>query len=249
MEKQYVILFLLFAAQQVFSQTNQAESCENDLRTAIDYYETSAYAKSIKVLDSIVNDCDENLKIEVNKYLAFNYIAIGDEAAAIKHFKKALSLNPGLELDERTASPEIGRVFESARRELAHESGGCSCFIPGIGQFMKGEDNKGRVIIAASGLSLTTAIITWAVSDSKHNHYLSLGPEDTDEMESAYNDYNRWRKVSIIAATTFAGIYIYSIFDAILTRKPSNNSGARKNRGFNIDSNGESVSISYHVGL
>ena len=221
----------------------------NDLEAAIEYYETNAYAKSIKVLDSILNECERYLKIEVNKYLAFNYVAIGDEAAAIKHFKKALSLNPELELDETAVSSEIIRVFEAARKELAHESGGCSCFIPGIGQFMKGEDNKGRAIIAASGLTLTAALITWAVSDSKHNHYLSLGPEDIAEMESAYNDYNRWRKVSLVAATAFVGIYIYGIFDAILSKKQTNNSGVENHTGFNIDSDGESFSISYKIGL
>jgi hypothetical protein len=231
-----------------FSEANRREPCNDALNMAIDYYESRAYTKSIKALDSILHECDEISKFEVNKYLAFNYVAIGDEPLAIVHFKRALSLHPQYEIAEDITSPDIHRVFEDARKELAHESGGCSCFIPGIGQFMKGEDNKGRAIIAASGVTLTTAIITWAVADSKHNHYLSLGPEDIDDMDRAYEDYNRWHKASIVTATTFVAIYMYSIFDAILTRKPNNHVND-KNPGFNIDSDGESVEISYRIGL
>lgn len=215
---------------------------------AIDYYETRAYTKSIKALDSILHECETIYKLEVNKYLAFNYIAIGDEATAIAHFKRVLSLKPAFELTEEITSPDIHRVFEDAKKELAHESGGCSCFIPGFGQFMKGEDNKGRAIIAASGLTLTAAIVTYAIADSKHNHYLSLGPEDIDDMDRAYDDYNRWRKSSIITATAFVGIYVYSIFDAILSRKP-NNANHNKKSGLNIDADGQSVEISYRIGL
>jgi tetratricopeptide (TPR) repeat protein len=243
------LLLMLSSLYFCSSQINQDEPCDSVLSMGIDDYESGAYTKSIKALNSILNYCDKNSKIEVNKYLAFNYISIGDEVMAVQHFKKALSLDPDLQLDDITASSEINRVFEAAKRELAHESGGCSCFIPGIGQFMKGEDNKGRAIIAASGLTLTTAVITWAVADSKHNHYLSLGPEDIDDIDDAYNDYNRWRKTSIIAATTFVGIYVYSIFDAILSRKPPNNSHKKENAGLKIDSNGESISVSYRIGL
>ena len=242
------LLLLICTAPFCFSEANRTEPCNDALNLAIDYYETRAYTKSIKALDSILNACEEIPELEVNKFLAFNYVAIGDEATAIAHFKKVLSLYPEFELTEVVTSPDIQRVFEDAKRELAHESGGCSCFIPGIGQFMKGEANKGRAIIAASGVTLTVAVISWAVADSKHNRYLSLGPEDIDEIESAYDDYNRWRKVSIITATTFVGIYVYSIFDAILSRKP-NNSGHDKKSGFNIDSDGESVEISYRIRL
>ena len=243
------ILFMICATHFCFSEANRTELCTDALEIAIDYYETRAYTKSIKALDSILHECDEISKFEVNKYLAFNYVAIGDEATAMTHFKKVLSLFPEFELTEDITSPDIHRVFEDARRELAHESGGCSCFIPGIGQFMKGEDNKGRAIIAASGFTLTTAIISWAIADGKHNYYLSLGPEDIDDIESAYNDYNRWRKTSIISASAFVGIYIYSIFDAILSRKQNHDNGKNDNTGFKIDSNVESIKISYKIGL
>ncbi len=249
MKRTLIILLTFYALHFSYSQINQEQTCDTVLTTGIDYYKNGAYTKSIKALDSILIDCNEDLRAEINKYLAFNYIAIGDEAAAVVHFKKALSLDPNLELDENISSSEEIRVFEAAKKELAHESGGCSCFIPGIGQFMKGEDEKGRAIIATSSLTLASAIITWAVADSKHNHYLSLGPDEIDDIESAYEDYNRWRKTSIIATATFVGIYIYSILDATLSRKPSNNSRKKKTSKINIDSNGETISVSYQIEL
>ena len=248
MRKISIVLVTLCAVHFSYSQINQEQTCDTVLNTGIDYYKSGAYAKSIKTLDSILSDCDENMRVEINKYLAFNYIAIGDEPTAIVHFKKALGLDPNLELDESTSPAKAISVFKAAKKELAHESGGCSCFIPGIGQFMKGDDTKARVIIAASSLSLATAIVTWAGADSKHNHYLSLGPDEIDEIERAYDDYNRWRKASIIAATTFVGIYVYSILDATLSQKTPDNSH-RKTSRLNVDSNGKTISISYLIDL
>lgn len=247
MKEMLCILLVFTGVNYCSAQVAKNESDENALKRAIDDYERGAYTKSLHELENITHVHDRDLQVYVHTFMALNYVAIGDKYTAIEQFKKALSIDPDLELDPVIVTPEIAYVLEEAKSEKAYESAGCSCFIPGIGQFMKGEENKGRAIIAASGLTLTGAMITWVVADSKHNHYLSLGPEDVEDMDQAYNDYNRWRKASIITATAFVGIYIYSILDAILSRKSPNNSGAKK--GFNILSNGESISIDYTTGL
>lgn len=247
MKEMFCILLVFTGVNYCSAQAAKNESEENILKGAIDDYERGAYTKSLQKLENIIHVHDRDLQVYVHTFMALNYVAIGDKFTAIEQFKKALSIDPGLKLDPVIVAPEIAYVLDEAKSEKAYESAGCSCFIPGIGQFMKGEENKGRAIIAVSGLTLTGAIITSAVADSKHYHYLSLGAEDVEDMDQAYNDYNRWRKASIITATAFVGIYIYNILDAILSRKSPNTLGAKK--GFNIRSNGESTSIDYTIGL
>ncbi|MGD9379800.1 MAG: hypothetical protein PVI51_04460, partial [candidate division WOR-3 bacterium] len=106
MRRTLSILFMIHASF-CFSEANRREPCNDALNMAIDYYESRAYTKSIKALDSILHECDEISKFEVNKYLAFNYVAIGDEPLAIVHFKRALSLHPQYEIAEDITSPDI----------------------------------------------------------------------------------------------------------------------------------------------
>jgi tetratricopeptide (TPR) repeat protein len=241
-------LFILFAMNYCSAVLTKNETYEDTLRTALANYEKGAYIKSMRELESMTHIDNPDLLVYVYTYIALNQLAIGDKASAIESFKNAISINPALELDPIIATPEVMAVLEDAKSEKAYESAGCSCFIPGIGQFMKGEDNKARALIAASGITLTATIITWTVADSKHNHYLSLGPEDIDEMDAAYNDYNHWNKLRIIAATTFVGIYVYNILDAIFSRNPEHSSDRGK-LGFNINPGKKSISVSYEIKL
>lgn len=56
-------------------------------------------------------------EITIQNYLAFSYIALGEKQLAIEAFKRALSLQPVMELSPITTSPKILEVFNEARKQ------------------------------------------------------------------------------------------------------------------------------------
>jgi tetratricopeptide (TPR) repeat protein len=243
-------LLTISTFQFCFSQMAAEDgSILGSLETAIKYYQNEKYYKSINELRKILSDAKNDSIVTAHTYLAFNYTAIGDKADAIKHFKKALSLNPKLDLNLYVTTPRIRGTFDEARKERARESACCSCFFPGIGQIMKGDDGKGKAIIAASAFTLVGTALSWLVMENKHNYYLSLGPDDVGYMDQAYNDYDRWHKITIFGAATFLGVYVYSFVDAILVGKSAQRQDADNSIGLYLNADGESFCIGYTTGL
>ena len=243
------ILLTIATFQLCSSQMADNISSSESLEAAIEYYQNERYSKSINELISILRDSKKDSIVTVHIYLAFNYTAIGDRAEAIKHFKKALSINPKLDLDIYDTTEDIRITFNNARKERARESACCSCFFPGIGQMMKGDDGKGKAIIAASAFTLIGTALSWLVMENKHNYYLSLGPDKTSYMDQAYNDYNQWRKITILGAAAFLGVYFYSFVDAILVKTSAPRKEGSNSTGLHLDSDGESFCIGYKAGL
>lgn len=56
--------------------------------------------------------------IGVHNYLAFTYVALGEDRLAFQSFEKALELEPGMELSPITTSPKIRKVFKRAKASL-----------------------------------------------------------------------------------------------------------------------------------
>jgi len=241
-------MFVL-AARSCVGQVSEDYSPLDTVAIAKEYYESGAYSRSITKLETALPYLAGNPLIEAHVILAFNYVMVGDKANAIEHFKSALTKNPDLQLDANGITPEITAVYEEARKEKAYESAGCSCFIPGIGQILKGDDNKGRAIIAASVITIAGTLISWSIADSKHSEYLSLGPDDMDQMDRAYDDYNRWLKITALSATAFLGIYIYSIVDAMLWRRPNSPKTNNVQTGILFKYDGEITQIGYAIGI
>ena len=65
-------------------------------------------------------------QIGVYKYLSFAYVALGNLKLAFNAFKRALELQPSMELSPITTSPKIMKIFQEARKEMlsAEESPG-----------------------------------------------------------------------------------------------------------------------------
>ncbi len=57
-------------------------------------------------------------EIGVHNYLAYAYVALDERALAVESFKRALSLQPEMELSSITNSPKILEVFEEAKRAV-----------------------------------------------------------------------------------------------------------------------------------
>ena len=149
------------------------------------------------------------------------------------------------ELDSETVKPEILKVFELAKEERAHEAAMCSCFIPGWGQMLKGDDAKGRVIMIASGITLFATTMSWIITQTKYNDYASLGPDDVNRMDELYETYNRWYRTSLFTSTIFLSIYVYSICDAMFTKTKPQSPTAKSKEGFSCILDNERISINY----
>ncbi|UCG29285.1 MAG: hypothetical protein JSV53_07100 [candidate division WOR-3 bacterium] len=249
MTKNLWLIFFIFLTNTGYGQIPQTATHEQILETAREHYENGAYAKAITQLETILPYLEDESAIEAHVLLAFNYVSIGDEASAIEHFKAALTKDPELQLDRYEITPKIAAVYEEATKEKAYESAGCSCFIPGIGQILKGDYAKGRAIIAASGVTLGGTLLAWSIADGKYSHYLSLGPDDYAQIEEAYDEYNRWRKITFLSAAAFTGVYIYSIIDAMIARQPSTPRDKERQSGIILKFDGEHTVIGYAIKL
>lgn len=188
------------------------------LNVAVTKYNNKEYSAAIQLLETILSefqDAEQTYILDTHKYLAYCKVAIGDTNAAHKQFKLLLDIAPRYELDPLTTKPEILQIFQGAQYERARESAMCSCFLPGAGQLLQGNEKKGMVIMSMAGLSLTASILSWLITDNKGNYYNSLGPEDINQLDKAYDDYDRWYKISLVSSAIFISVYLYSIFDAL----------------------------------
>jgi tetratricopeptide (TPR) repeat protein len=60
-------------------------------------------------------------EIGVHNYLAYAYVALGEKSLAVAAFKRALTLQPDMELSTITNSPKILAVFNEAKQALVKQ--------------------------------------------------------------------------------------------------------------------------------
>lgn len=248
-----LILAVLGQAPDSVRADTIACTCEQALDSAWQHFEHGAYARSITELESLLfrldgtDDSIDTMAVEAYILLGFNYVAIGDRQTAIDHFKRALIREPKLRIDRYGPTPQITAAFLEARHEQAYESAGCSCLIPGAGQFMRGDDLKGGAVIAGTVVSLASTVVSWSIADSKHDQYIALGPEDIGMMDQVYDDYDRWRKITVLSGTVLIGIYIYSIVDAMIAERPAAAGTWPGETGFYLEYDGEHARAGYAI--
>jgi len=246
--------FILFMLHGLFATCLHAQEILSDSLNEVfeqaQYdYNSGEYIKTINKLEGMLEHLESTEMVEGYKYLAFCYVNIGDETTARDYFKKALKIVPKLRLNTSAISPAILRVFRQAQKERAHEAAMCSCFIPGWGQMLKGEDAKARKIMVASGVTLLASTISWIVTQSKYDNYIDLGPADINKMDDVYKEYNQWYKTSLVASAIFLGIYTYSICDAMFAGTKMESSNSESRNGFSYVVDNRSIGISYTLGF
>lgn len=87
------------------------------LATGIDAYNEGRYADASKSLQSALDQgLATNDQVKARKYLAFTYCVNGKERLCREEFRKALEINPNLELEPAEAGHPIwGPVFRSVK--------------------------------------------------------------------------------------------------------------------------------------
>ena len=90
---------------------------EKALASGIDLYEDGRYPDAVLTLqDALVQGLSQENQIKAHKYLAFTYCVSGKDKLCREEFKKALELNPALELAPSEAGHPIwGPIFKSVK--------------------------------------------------------------------------------------------------------------------------------------
>lgn len=249
----HIIRILVLLVSLLFLDFGLAQTVDEDsitilLEAAKDCYNEGEYAAVIDILGRISNDLEGSSVSEAYTYLAISYVAVGNKTAAKEHFKRALRFSPRLILDPAVVAKEAISIFDETKREIAGEAAMCSCLLPGSGQMMKGDNRKGQIIMAASAVTAISSILSWTVTQGKGQTYWNLGPDDTDKLEQAYNEYDKWYGRSLLISASFLCIYLYSIIDAFMYDAGHNSTFTRSMKfGLILEPSSNGISIGYNV--
>ncbi|OGC41699.1 hypothetical protein A2Y85_02840 [candidate division WOR-3 bacterium RBG_13_43_14] len=241
------MIILFFASiEMCFSYNGDIQdSLDIVLFEAMECYYNGYYSQTISVLQKALDSYQNGDRLSAHKFIAFSYMATGNFYAARIHFKEMLDIDPTFMLDSITVPLDVYRTFISAKQELRGEAAMCSCFIPGWGQMMVGEEKKGRTIMITSAITAGCGAISWIITDDKHRQYLSLGPDERHRMDELYRNYNTWYHISVGVTAGFIICYVYSIADA-LPRFIGKN---KKEKSYHLRIGYEHIEFGYQVGL
>ncbi|MBI5181403.1 MAG: PEGA domain-containing protein [Nitrospirae bacterium] len=99
-----------------------AETGEDLLLKGIESYNSGDYAATQKILAKAIPLLKDSPKIiEAHKYLAFVYIAYGENQKAEDVFTEALKIDKAFRLDPKATSPKIMEVFRKAKAGIIAE--------------------------------------------------------------------------------------------------------------------------------
>jgi len=268
-----IIAILLFVALGVgFAQHVPEDSLLRMLERAKSYYNNGEYENAISELEKALQylkQMEQGDQVEYYKYLAFSYVALGDREKARETFKKALVLDPTLELDPATVSPKIIKVFEEAKAEMATvtpkpppkpptpppakkevstlSATWRSCCLPGWGQMHKGESSKGKKIMIATAVTFSLAFPSLIMRELKHTAYKDVEPGNTEQMNDAYKAYKFWHNATIYTGVLFIGVYLYNLYDVIFTKPHSTYSKLELDKGIYCIAEKDYIKIGYNL--
>ncbi len=259
-------------------QSVSGDSLLKMLEKAKLHYNNGEYESAITQLENALQylkQLNQNEQVEAYKYLAFSYVAFGDREKAKEQFKRALDLDPKLELDPATVSPKIIKVFEEAKAEMVtiqpppapvqqpvtkptkpiekpsqmSTTGALarSCCLPGWGQMYKGENSKGKKLMIATAITLPTCLIATSIQEVKHQKYLDIEPGNEDEMDRAYREYRTWYNIAAISWLGFIGVYAYNIYDVVSTKSVVKSSMNSRDKGFYCQLTNKYFQIGYNA--
>ncbi len=276
--RKIIFLLSIIIISASFAQSVSSDSLARMLERAKTYYNNGEYENAINELEDalqFLKQLKQVDQVEAYKYLAFSYVAFGDNNKAKEQFKKALALNPKLELDPASVSPKIIKVFEEAKAEMGSlqpppvqpppvkppvkppmrsvskfHATMRSCFVPGWGQMYKGHGGKGLMIMIGSGVTLGLGLTAGAIANTKHEKYDEIGDErpwDHDAIYDAWSAWDRWQKITGVTFIAFGCLYAYNIFD-VLTSKPRTSWSSLEDKpGLGVAVQPNAISVNYKL--
>ena len=266
-----VLLLGCLVVQIGFSQTVSQDSLETMLGQAKTHYYNGEYENAIKELEKALvylRQLKRTDQVEAYKYLAFSYVAFGDRTKAKEQFRKALVLDPELELDPATVSPKIIKVFEETKAEMAvappaepseptpvtykEERRGFdatirSCCVGGWGQMYRGEKSKGTKMMIAWGVTLGSTLVSWIVTENRHEEYEVLRSQNAADYDAAYDKYKLWYNIAAANTVIFIGVHAYNLYDIIFHKPSTSTSMSEFDRGFICEASKDYIRLGYKV--
>lgn len=274
MYKKILFVFLCCTVGVLVAQEVPDDSLVRMLEAAKVYYNSGEYENAINELENALQylkQLEQGDQVEAYKYLAFSYVAFGDNEKAKAQFKKALTLNPDLELDPTVVSPKIIKVFEEAKSEMASVSppppppiiepepapptkqpstlGALwrSCLLPGWGQKFKGERKKGSQLMIAAGVTFGLSAVSITLMEVSHDAYLNVPPGNTGEMDDKFKMYRFWSNAAFFSAVSFGVVYLYNIYDVAFTRTRVKYSLYDTRTGPDLSIGAERIQVGYKI--
>ncbi|KPK73905.1 hypothetical protein AMJ87_00215 [candidate division WOR_3 bacterium SM23_60] len=271
MKRHIMLLFVSCLIIQLgFSQSVNQDSLEIMLGKAKNHYYNGEYEMAIRELENALQylkQLKQTDQVEAYKYLAFSYVAFGDRNKAKEQFKKALLLDPELELDPATVSPKIIKVFEEAKSEMAaappvapvepvtrvsrEEISGFdatirSCCVGGWGQMHRGERSKGKKMMIAWGVTGGATLVSWIIAGKKKKEYKDLRYASPGEFNDAYEQYKLWLNVGWASTLVFLAVHSYNLFDIIFHKPQTATSLIEPQQGFICEANVDHIRFGYN---
>ncbi len=199
-----------------------ANADSNYLKKGITYYEYGDYDNSIKYLKQI-DTISETTKTDtlVHLYLSLDYYAKGMNEDMNKELKALYLTNPEFVLNPVIVPPTVISAYDEIKKQAIlllqpipkpKEHNYWLRVVPfGVGQFSKGDDKKGTILLIAEVTELAVNISTYYIRKSKENH------------DGSYNNpvwASNMQAVQLTAFWLFVGTASYGIVDAFVWRMP-----------------------------
>jgi len=223
-----ILLFILFAAESAFAQSN---SIDSTFRSIESLFESGSYVNAeveARRLAEVPNISD-SVRIVAEKWIAFSLVAQGKSSLAGDHFALLLKLNPQFELDPILTSPKILAVFNETKAHLtlhakpdtdtvavqplrqSMEVSFRTIVFPGWEQLHTNRMTAGYLFLGGGIATLGAGIAFEALRSSARSEYLSATTPPI--IEAKYSTYNKYYKAEAYAFSAFAVIFIASEID------------------------------------
>ncbi len=207
-----VVLAILFYGHSA------ARADNNYLEQGISYYEYGNYDNSIASLKLIdETTATKKAKTLMHLYLALDYYAKGMNNSMKKELKALYRSNPDFTPNPVIVPPSVISAYSKIKqhtiiviptpvKKKAYNY--WLRLIPfGVGQFSKGENEKGTILLIAEATALAVNISTYYIRKSKEN------------PDGSYNNplwARNMQAVQLTAFWLFAGTASYGIIDAFI---------------------------------
>jgi hypothetical protein len=205
-------------------------------------YEKLEFEEALARADSIIQAGQRygpDELVEVHTLAALVHLARNQPGAARLHFVSALSIDPDLELNPTIASPQALELFRTAREEMRSGQGTDtssvirylrvydprpaaayrSMLVPGWGQIYKGHRRKGYILMGLWGVTAVGTITAHIIRHDRRQAYLDEA--NLAEVQSRFDDFNRWHKLRNNLAVGAALTWVVSYLDALIFEGPA----------------------------
>lgn len=230
----FCLLLLFSVSGTIEAQEPHSKEVEKVMGLYSDGRLDDAELKALRLLNS-ADLTDHGERASLYRVLAYISIARDERDRGFDFFLEALRENPELRLDRTFTSPKILSVFnraleeyerlgnEESQDDLSHiyehnlrlDAVRKSLFLPGAGQFHKGQRTRGWVYVGGAALSGVGFLASQGLVIRYSDRYRSaILPEIAEQR---YEDYQTVWRARNLFGIALASFWTASVLDALFT--------------------------------